>query len=176
MIQKRKASLKTPPFARRIEQYAKTSAFVLKGKVIAPKAGKTGRPSVMTQDVVRKLEYAFAYDCTVEEACLYASISRNTYYEFLKQYPDFQDRIEALRGASILMARMTVLSEVERNADVALKYLERKRKSEFSTRAEMNHTGNVIDRHSVSPKTLELIQTAMGNFAKMRAKKLTANQ
>lgn len=127
----------------------------------------------MTEEVVRKLEYAFAYDCTVEEACLYAGISRNTYYEFLKQYPDFQDRTSELRLVPVLMARMRVIMEAERNADMALKYLERRRKAEFSTRTEVAHSGDIPNRHEISPKTLALINAAFGNFAKKRAEKIT---
>jgi hypothetical protein len=38
----------------------------------------------MTESVVLKLEQAFAIDSTVEEACSYADIARNTFYEYLK--------------------------------------------------------------------------------------------
>lgn len=152
-----------------------TNAFVLKDE---PKVGRSGRPSVITQSVVLKLELAFAFDCTVEEACLYAAISRNTFYEFTKRYPDFQDRIAALRNAPILMARMCVLRAAEHDADLALKYLERKLPMEFSTRAQMQHTSEAADRHSISPEQAALIQRAMGNWAikhqKDEAKALTA--
>lgn len=144
-----------------------TNAFVLKDE---PKVGRSGRPSVVTQSAVMKLEMAFAFDCTVEEACLYASISRNTYYEFVKRYPDFQDRIVALRNAPILMARMCVLRAAEHDADLALKYLERKLPIEFSTRAQMHHTGEVSDRHSVDPEQVALIKRAMGNWVRKTSK------
>lgn len=163
MSQKHKTPSKMPLIAHRIEAYAKTNAFVLKGRVIAPKAARTGRPSVMTQEVVRKLEHAFVYDSSVEEACTYAGISRNTYYEFLKQYPDFQDRIEVLRHTPYLVARMTLVAAAEHDADLALKLLERRRKQEWSPRGEVHHSGDVTDRHSVDPETIRLIKMAIGN-------------
>lgn len=42
--------------------------------------GAMARPTVMTDDVVRKLIEAFKLDVSVEEACLYADISKDTYY------------------------------------------------------------------------------------------------
>lgn len=138
-----------------------TNAFVLKDE---PKIGRSGRPSVVTQSALLKLEMAFAFDCTVEEACLYAAISRNTFYEFTRRHPDFQDRIEVLRNAPILMARMCVLRVAEHDANLALKYLERKLPMEFSTCAQMHHTNNAADRHYVDPEQIALIKKAMGNL------------
>jgi tRNA(Ile2) C34 agmatinyltransferase TiaS len=106
----------------------------------------------------------------VEEACLYATISRNTFYEFTKHHPDFQDRIAALRNAPILMARMCVLRAAEHDADLALKYLERKLPMEFSTRAQMHHTSDAVDRHFVDPEQIALIKKAMGNWVIGRQK------
>ena len=48
---------------------------------------KEGRPTVMTPEVIGKLEQVFAIDGSVEEACSYAYISRNTFYEHLKVNP-----------------------------------------------------------------------------------------
>ena len=143
-----------------------TNAFVLTDE---PKVGRSGRPSAITQSVVLKLEMAFAFDCTVEEACLYGTISRNTFYEFTKRHPDFQDRIAALRNAPILMARMCVLRAAEHDADLALKYLERKLPMEFSTRAHVHHTNEASERHSISPEQAALIKKAMGNWARKTA-------
>jgi len=155
-----------PSISRQIERFATENAFVLKGKVVSLKGARTGRPSVMTQDVVTKLEGAFVYDCSVEEACLYAGISRNTFYEFVKKYPDFQDRIEALRNAPYLVARKTLIAAAEHDADLALKILERKRREEFSTRTEVMQTGEVSNKHYVDPEQIALIKRTMGNFAR----------
>lgn len=94
-----------------------------------------GRPTVMTSDVVIKLEQAFAIDATVEEACSYAEISRNTFYEYLKKNPEFQDRIDDLRNRPILKARQTIVKSLD-NPNQAQWYLERKKKREFAQRNE----------------------------------------
>lgn len=164
MIHKTRKSVRSNLIAHEVEQYAGTDAFVIKGKVIVPKAGKTGRPSVMIQEVVRKLEHAFVYDCTVAEACLYAGISRDTYYNFCKQNPDFSDRIEQLRHAPSLVLRKCVIAAAEHDANLALKYLERKNGQEFSSKQELVHSTDIM-RHTIDPKQEALIKSVMGNFA-----------
>lgn len=94
------------------------------------------RPSEMTETIVKKLEEAFSLDCSVWEACFYANISRQTYYNRLENEPELVDRFAALREKPVLLARQTVVKAVKENPDIALKYLERKRKDEFSTRTE----------------------------------------
>lgn len=100
---------------------------------------KRGRPSVMTDSVVGKLEQAFMHDCTVEEACVYAGIHKDTYYEFCKQYPEFPDRVAALRCYPTLVAKRTVINAIlNGNTRLAWKYLERKLPQEFSSRTSIN--------------------------------------
>ena len=94
------------------------------------------RKPTITEEVVKKLEYAFAMDCTVWEACLYAWCSRETYYNYLKANPKMVDRFEQLREQPVLTARTTVVKAIGNDPDMAMKYLERKRKKEFSPRIE----------------------------------------
>lgn len=159
----RKTPSKTPLIAREIEGYAKRNAFVLKGRLVSQERKQMGRPSVMTQDVVRKLEYAFVYDSTVEEACLYAGISRDTYYNFCKKFPDFSDRIEQLRNATTFVLRKRVVLGAMEDANLAFKYLERKLPQEFGLHSYVHHSGDISDRHTVDPETIALIKRTMGN-------------
>lgn len=94
-----------------------------------------GRPTKMTDEVVMKLEQAFAIDASVEEACSYADISRNTFYEWLKRNPEYQDRIDELRERPILKARQTIVKSLD-NPQHAQWYLTRKKKKEFAERIE----------------------------------------
>ena len=154
-----------PRIPRLLARALTTNRYILADRV---KRKKMGRPSVMTQEVVGKLEFAFAFDSTVEEACLYAGISPDTYYTFCKQHSDFSERITALRCAPTLMARMCVIRAAEHDANIALKYLERKLPMEFSTRAQIHHTNDAADRHHVDPKQIALIKQAMGNWVRKR--------
>lgn len=96
-----------------------------------------GRPTIMTPDIVSKLENAFAIGCTDIEACLYADISRTTLYEYIQRNPEFADRKEELKQKPILLARDTLVKGIKDNPELALKFLERKLKSEFSLRTEL---------------------------------------
>lgn len=99
-----------------------------------------GRPTKRTVELVGKLEYAFALGCSVTEACLYAGISRDTYYEWCKADTKLSDRMEELRESPILIARETVIKGIKRDPDLALKFLERRKKDEFSTKTENDIT------------------------------------
>ena len=106
-----------------------------------PRKSKTnpngaGRPTVMTPGVIVKLEYVFAIDGTVAEACSYADISPNSYYDYLKINPEFSNRIESLRQKPVLKARQTITKALN-DPNHAFRYLERKRKKEFGPSMEL---------------------------------------
>jgi predicted DNA-binding protein YlxM (UPF0122 family) len=103
---------------------------------------KGGRPIEFTEDVVNKLEQAFALDCTIEEACLYADISRQTYYNKIKERPELFDRFEELRQRPFLKARQTLVKNLDQ-PEHAKWYMERKKKKEFATRQEVENTGRI---------------------------------
>ena len=121
-----------------------------------------GRPTVMTEIVLGKLETAFAYDMTDEEACHYAGINPTSLYDYQKEHEDFTQRKHALKNRPVMMARETLvkslkdrkikvldnkgnLVEIDVLADpeLALKYLERKKKDEFSTKMTVDHSGKI---------------------------------
>lgn len=95
-----------------------------------------GRPTVMTPEVIAKLEQAFALDSTVLEACSYADISTNAFYDYLKEHEEFKDRIAKLRQRPILKARQTVVKSLD-DAGNAFKYLERKARKEFGQQLDI---------------------------------------
>jgi len=101
---------------------------------------KTGRPlfdGKSELDVVKKLEEAFALGCTDLEACLYADISKAAFYMYQSKHPAFLDRKELLKERPVLQARNSVINAMKRDGNLALKFLERKRKSEFALRTEL---------------------------------------
>lgn len=96
-------------------------------------AEDVGRPTVMTPDVVNKLEQAFSLGATDVEACFYAGISKQTLYDYQAKYPEFTDRKAALKDKLVLKARQVVASAMEDgDKQTAQWYLERKKKDEFS--------------------------------------------
>ena len=123
-----------------------------------------GRPTVMTPETIAKLEQAFAIDATVEEACSYAEISRDAFYDYLKKEPTFSDRIEDLRNRPILKARQTIVKNLEQ-PEGAKWYLERKRKNEFAQRQEFTGKdgADLIPDKQSNAKAEEAINAFIGN-------------
>ena len=115
---------------------------------------KRGRPTVVTPEMLGKLEQVFAIDGTVEEACSYAEIARNTYYEYLKRNPDFQDRIDELRQRPLLKARQTIVKSLD-DPNHAFKYAEKKLKKEFGNAIDITTGGDKFE--TFNEKQAELI-------------------
>ncbi len=97
---------------------------------------KIGRPTVFSPSVIKKLEEAFAMDCTVSEACLHADIIPQTYYNNVKEKPELLERFTELRNKPYLKARKTIIDSLSNPKD-AQWYLERKAKKEFAARTEL---------------------------------------
>ena len=97
---------------------------------------KGGRPTVMTRELVNKLEEVFALGGTDAEACLYAGISRQTLYDYQTKNPEFIDRKELLKENPFLKARRTIIKSLDNPHD-AQWFMERKNKKEFAQRTEI---------------------------------------
>lgn len=114
------------------------------------------RPKKITDEVVGKLEYAFSKGFNVTEACNYAEICRDTYYEYLKKNKGFSDKME--RAQTNLQRRAKInLAEAIESGDLeeSKYYLERKCKDEFSSKQEIRHSGNMNINNPISGLTTE---------------------
>lgn len=81
------------------------------------------RPTKLSNLIVKKLEEAFVVGSNVEEACYYADISRQTFYNWIDENPELLDRFNVLRRAPVLKARMTLSKALETNPKLAMEYL-----------------------------------------------------
>jgi len=106
---------------------------------------KGGRPTKLTKEVVMKLEEVFAIDGTVEEACFYADISRNAYYEWIKNNPKLNDRFKALRNNPVLRARNRVMKGIDESYQNAMDYLKRKKRLEFGDNMDLTNKGDKFE-------------------------------
>jgi len=130
----------------------KTRYMSIKRKAQRKIKSVTGRPTVMTEEIVGKLEHAFLMGCTDLEACFYAGISKQALYDYQDRHPSYVDRKERLKQNPIFLARTTLVDNLANNPELALKFLERKLKAEFSTRVET--TGSDEDRE-IKQRTLK---------------------
>ena len=80
---------------------------------------KAGRKTVMTDNVVNKLEQAFEWGCTDSEACIHAGISKQTLYSYCDKTPGFTDRKEMLKDTPILKAKEIQFAELKDNKSVS---------------------------------------------------------
>lgn len=83
------------------------------------------------------LEYAFKLDATDKEACLCAEITLDQLYYYQREIDNtFQLKKEQWKETPTLLARTELVNGLKGNAELCLKYLERKKKGEFSLRQE----------------------------------------
>lgn len=102
-------------------------------------AKKVGRPTVMTESVIGKLEMLFAKGLSDREACLIVDIDPSTLYDYCAKCPKFSERKELLKENIKSQAKLNVAEAIE-NKDIEISkwYLERKAKDEFSTKQEID--------------------------------------
>lgn len=99
---------------------------------------KVGRPTVMTEAVLFKLETLFAQGLSDREACLIADISTSAFYNYCEENPDFKERKELLKDKPKIKAKLNIAESIEKgDIDDSKWYLERKAKDEFSTKQEI---------------------------------------
>lgn len=98
------------------------------------KKDRRGRPTVMTKQVLQKLEGAFKMGCPDREACIYAGIAEKTLYIYCNKHPDFLQQKEEWKEVPVIGARAVVIGQImiKKSAPDAWMYLRRKRKQEFS--------------------------------------------
>ena len=95
------------------------------------------RPTKFTDDVIRKIEEVAALDGTVEEMAYYADLNADTIYSWLKEKPEFSERINKLRQRPVLKARQTINKRMEESYANAVDYLKRKKKKEFGDNVDV---------------------------------------
>ena len=115
-----------------------------KTKKTSTKKHAGGRPSVMTEAVLQKLEFAFLKGLSDREACQLADISMQTLYNYCNKHPEYFERKELLKERPKIQAKLNVADGIE-SGDIELSkwYLERKARDEFSTKQEVGLTGEV---------------------------------
>ena len=129
-----------------------------KGKVKPSKEAKPiGRPTVMTDNTVNKLEQAFAMGCGDEEACLFAGITKTTLYKYIETHPDFTDRKEMLKKNPVLKARQVLLNHLALDDKDIAKYVVDK------------HDGKAKQSVDVSGEMTNYLKVAIVEFSDDRA-------
>lgn len=103
-------------------------------------AKEVGRPTVMTPEVIAKLEEVFAIGGSDLEAIFYADISKDALYDYQNKHPEFTDRKEKLKERPILKARQAVVKSLD-DPNHAFRYLSKKRRMEFGDSIDVTTNG-----------------------------------
>jgi hypothetical protein len=110
------------------------------------KKSNAWRPTIMTEQVVNKLLFAFAHSFTDAEACLYADISKPSLYKYIETHPEFSDQKEALKKTPNIKAKLNWIKKIEEwEYNASKEWLERKAKDEFSLKQEVDNTNTNMD-------------------------------
>lgn len=133
-----------------------------KKKTVPKTESIIGRPRAIGVKELEKLEFAFSIGCGVLEALVHSGIEKSTYYDYLRDNPNFSERIEILREKMPLKARIVVDSAIGGgDVNTAKWLLERNKRAEFSTQHNVDHTtkgDKIINIDELS--TEELIKRA----------------
>lgn len=101
----------------------KTLAKIQSVEEMVPVARKSNAAFVW-EDEYKILEACFQMDATVEEACIQAGISVNTYYNHRDKNPEFARRMDVARQFPKMVARAAVQRSIRQwNSKLALDYL-----------------------------------------------------
>jgi cob(I)alamin adenosyltransferase len=77
-----------------------------------------GRPSLLNEEMITKLEDIFKVGGTVDEACSFAGISKMTYYRWLKDNESFVTKMEAAQHYADVVAKNVVVHDITKKRDV----------------------------------------------------------
>ncbi len=102
------------------------------------KNGTAGAPSKLDKKEIReKFLAAAAFAMNTTACCAYAGITRQTYYSYIEKHPNFLDEVEANNQIPYQKAVQTVVKAASKDPKIAMQYLERTKKDEFSVRQEI---------------------------------------
>ncbi|ACC98511.1 hypothetical protein Emin_0958 [Elusimicrobium minutum Pei191] len=133
---------------------------------------RVGRPSLLDDEAsVRQLEYAFSIGCNAVQACVFAKVSRDSFYLALKKDREFSDRIDKLKQNPVLKAKQTVFNDLG-NPQTARWYLEKKAADEFGNRQSLTVDATVESKNVLDEETILKIMAE--KKAKMKNEKKSA--
>jgi hypothetical protein len=102
------------------------------------KNGTAGATALLDDAKVRAdFLVAAALGANIEACCAYAKIHKSTYYKYVTEHPEFSDEVDQKSQQPYLTAIQSVVAAMKDDPKLALKFLERKHKDEFSLRKEL---------------------------------------
>jgi len=110
------------------------------------KKSNAWRKTVLTEEILAKLEEWFLMSLTDEECCLFAWINPSTLYRYIEKNPEFSERKELLKKQPNIKAKINWKDKINSwDYHASKEWLERKSKSEFSLKQEIQQENTNLD-------------------------------
>lgn len=95
---------------------------------------KAGRPSVINEEALRKLEVFIASGMGITASCNFAGISTSTFYEHKATDKEFAYRMNMAEEWAVFRARQIIVKAInDGNIEVCKWYLSKKARFEFGS-------------------------------------------
>ncbi len=122
-----------------------------------------GRPTIMNDSTIAKLKEGFAQGFSVRNACIWADISQDTYFNYCKKNPNFSEQCKTLQQKPLIKSILVINKALnEGDVNTAKWYAERKAKDEFSLRNELTGENGEPIKNEIDIK-VNFISTSNGN-------------
>lgn len=107
-------------------------------------SGKVGRPTVITEETVRKLVEAFQSDFTTDEACSHAGIGRTTFYDHYDKDEDFRTKIDSAKAYLFTYAKKNIARALKTGSiRDSWEFLRTRQREIYSERSEVESSGEL---------------------------------
>lgn len=91
-----------------------------------------GRPSVITDEVIKKLIAAFKMGLSIREAAAFADVSKTAIYEFIDSNTEFKDKIKTLQATPSMLAKVAIYGAIAAgDLEICKWHLDRQAKREL---------------------------------------------
>lgn len=125
-----------------------------------------GRPALKDdpkalEQVVKKLKDAFSLGATIEEAALYAGISKQSFYNYFREDRELLDEFEALTESPMLLARKAWINGFTAEPKLARDYAVRRKSGEFGGRTRRRTNQFDQFRTTATPKRTAEIENTL---------------
>ena len=117
-----------------------------------------GRPTVMTEEVIEKIEEELKNGATLAQASFLAGISLKTIYNYFGNNPDFKDRCDLLQGLVAYRARVNLKNKIESGDIDSSKYWLDRKDKEFKAKTDIT-----TDNESLNPLLVKFIEDGEQN-------------
>ena len=165
-----KERLKNSRWCYQPENGAIAEALARKESIASAYRKKDKRQFKFNLATLAKLQQAMATDMTIQEACTFAGVKKQTYYNWLKTIPNFAERMDEARSVSGIRAKTTIARNLD-DVDTAKWYLENRQRDLYSKK-EVVATDNSAD---ILSSLIEKIQNANGRLGDVEEAKLLSD-